>query len=118
MKMFRALVGGTFVLGAAFAVISCRTQQPAPPVTVAPPVAVPEYVCQWTDGPITIDGKADEEAWRTAPVIDKFVIPWAGPDKRPANATRAKILWDREYLYFFAEMDDPDLCAVETKHNG
>jgi glucose/arabinose dehydrogenase len=82
----------------------------------APPT---EYECRWAGGPITIDGKADEAAWKSAQVIDNFYLPWLGKDARPARtATRAKLLWDREYLYFFAEMEDTDLYADVKEHDG
>src|SRR2546423_12608895 len=61
--------------------------------------------CRWADGPITIDGKADEAAWKNAQVIDDFTMPWLGQGHHPApTKTRARLLWDREYLYFFAQM--------------
>src|SRR5436305_731648 len=81
--------------------VSCRSDPANPPITPKPPVAAADagadYICEWTDGPIIIDGKADEAAWKNAPWIDRFVIPWVGPDARPRNPTRAKVLWDREY---------------------
>src|SRR5947209_1542023 len=73
--------------------------------------------CRWTDEPITIDGRDDEAAWRRAAVIDNFRIPGTGGGK-PKTVTHAKLLWDREYLYFFAEMEDHDLYADITEHNG
>jgi glucose/arabinose dehydrogenase len=82
----------------------------------APPRA---FECRWADGPITIDGKADEPAWKDAQVIDNFYLPWLGSKARPAKtATKAKLLWDREYLYFCAEMEDTDLYADVTEENG
>jgi uncharacterized repeat protein (TIGR03806 family) len=109
------------------AAVSCRTELPTPPSVPKPPTAhpihaaavpSPDYVCVGTDAPITIDGKADEPAWRNAPVIDHFTMPWLKEDKRPKNATRARLLWDKDYLYFFAEMDDPDLYSAITEHNA
>ena len=46
-------------------------------------------------------------------------MPWvrSGSDQ-PRTATRAKLLWDREYLYFFAEMDDTDVYADIKQHDG
>jgi uncharacterized repeat protein (TIGR03806 family) len=79
--------------------------------------APPEAVCEWTDTRIVIDGKGDDAAWQRATVIDRFVMPWAN-DKKPAHATRAKLLWDREHFYFLAEMDDPHLTTRPTEHNG
>jgi len=92
----------------------------AKPVVEAPtPPVAPTFECHWTDEPITIDGKANEKAWKNAPWIENFVIPWnTGNERKPVEATRAKVLWDREYFYYFAEMDDNDVYAIETEHNG
>src|SRR6516165_980675 len=89
---------------------------PPPPLTKAPPT---EFECRWATGKITIDGKADEEAWKNAQLIDTFYLPWLGKKARPARtATKAKLLWDREYLYFFADMEDTDLYADVKEHDG
>ena len=92
-----------------------------PPKKSAPEFKLPptEFECRWADGPITIDGKADEPAWKAAQVIDQFYLPWLGKDARLSKTkTSAKLLWDREYLYFFAEMEDHDLFADVTEHDG
>src|SRR5262245_56135342 len=87
-----------------------------PDAATKPPT---EFECHWASSPITIDGSADEPAWKHAEVIDHFYLPWLGDKARPARtATRAKLLWDREYLYFFADMDDTDLCAQVIDHDG
>jgi uncharacterized repeat protein (TIGR03806 family) len=79
----------------------------------------PLFECCFTELPITIDGKADEAAWRDAQIITNFAMPWLGAGNHPApSATRARLLWDREYLYFFAEMEDADLYADVTNHDG
>lgn len=73
----------------------------------------------WTAERLTIDGRANEPQWDTAPVIDRFTLPWLGDDERPAKtATRARLLWDDDYLYFFAAMEDRDLFADVTEHDG
>jgi glucose/arabinose dehydrogenase len=72
-----------------------------------PPTA---FECRFTELPITIDGKGDEAAWKHAQVIDRFYLPWFG-GRAARTETRARLLWDREYLYFFADMDDTDLQA-------
>jgi glucose/arabinose dehydrogenase len=75
--------------------------------------------CRWATGPITIDGAADEAAWREAPVIDNFAAPWVVGEPRAAKTqTRARLLWDREHLYFFADLQDADLYAPLTEHDG
>ncbi len=76
-----------------------------------------EHVCHWAQSAIVVDGVADEEAWANAPVIDRFRIP-GNPASIPNTATRARLLWDRQFLYFFAELDDVDLFADVTEHDG
>ena len=86
------------------------------PRTFQPPA---EFECRWADTPVTIDGKADEAAWQRAQLIDTFYLPWLGARARPARtATKARLLWDREYLYFFADMEDTDLYADVKEHDG
>ena len=87
-----------------------------PPLKQAPPTV---FECRWADTPIAIDGKADEAAWTHAQEIDAFHLPWLGDKARMARtSTKAKLLWDREYLYFTAEMEDSDLFADVTEHDG
>jgi len=82
-------------------------------------LAVAPYDCRFTEQPITVDGRIDEEAWRAAAVIDRFSLPWLAPENPPANtATRARLMWDREHLYVAADMDDADLYADVEEHDG
>ncbi len=96
------------------------TGKPATPAAAKPaePPA-PDYECRFTEDTIQIDGRADEAAWKIAQPIDQFRMPWVrnGSDQ-PRAATRAKLLWDRDYLYFFAEMDDSDVFADVKQHDG
>src|SRR5437870_1151349 len=56
------------------------------PAFKAPP---DQFECRWTDTPIKIDGKADEEAWKHAQVIDQFYLPWLKTPRAARTATRA-----------------------------
>ncbi len=76
-----------------------------------------DLVCHWADVPILIDGSDEDAAWKNATVIDRFRIP-ASNDPIPRAATRARLLWDRQYLYFFAELEDRDLFADVNEHDG
>lgn len=68
---------------------------------------------------MAIDGRADEPAWQKAQAIERFALPWLREKERPARtATRARLLWDRESLYFFAELEDRDLFADVREHDG
>ena len=107
MRIFAVLFG---MLAATSSVAAQQTKFTPPPT---------EFECRWTEGPIVIDGKPNEEAWKNAQVIDRFYLPWLGDKARDAKtATKARLLWDREYLYFSADMEDTDLYADETKHDG
>ena len=78
-----------------------------------------EYECRWASRPIVVDGNADEVAWKDAQPAGDFYLPWLGQNSRPANAaTHAWLLWDRQYLYFFADMRDADLHTDIREHDG
>ena len=78
-----------------------------------------EFECRFTELPIKIDGAGDDAAWKSAQLIDHFHLPWLGEKSRPAKtATIARLLWDRENLYFLAEMEDADLFADIDEHDG
>lgn len=81
------------------------------------PLEIPkDHECRRATGPIKLDGKADEPAWQQAAVIESFVAFWA---KRPGKTkTKARLLWDDEYIYFHAEMEDADLYADVRETNG
>ncbi|MDX1928086.1 MAG: PQQ-dependent sugar dehydrogenase [Pirellulaceae bacterium] len=76
-----------------------------------------EFVCHWAAGQIAIDGKADDGAWQKAQVIDNFRIPATGGQK-PTTTTRARLLWDRQYIYFFADLEDHDLFGDITERDA
>ncbi len=85
------------------------------------------YPCVRADGPIVIDGKLDDPAWRRATVIERFIVPpRMDPVARvmttaaPAlSQTHARLMWDGEYLYFGAELDDQDIyCVTPDRHDA
>ncbi len=94
-----------------------QAEHPIPePYKEAPPTS---FECRWADTPITLDGIADEPAWKHAQTITAFHVPWIGDKARMGRtATTAKLLWDREYIYFHCEMEDFDLFADITTHDG
>jgi len=74
--------------------------------------------CRRLSAPIIIDGQPDDAAWRGAQVIDNFSQPWLGANHPAKAKTVARLLWDDEYLYFLAVMDDGDLYADIRQHNA
>lgn len=82
------------------------------------PAIIVSAECRWATSPIVLDGKADEAAWESAQVITKFGRPWERNDSGLRGKTHAKLLWDSDALYFFAEMQDADLFADLNTHDG
>ena len=69
------------------------------------------YVCYRTDAPISIDGKATENCWQKAQWTDDFADIEGVKKPIPRFRTRAKMLWDDNYLYVFAELSEPHIWA-------
>ncbi len=65
------------------------------------------YVCHRASGPVTIDGRPIETAWKTAPWTNWFVDIEGSKRPNPRFKTRAKMLWDDTYFYFAVEMEEP-----------
>ena len=120
--MFRHVVPVAGLVALAATMFAVRTDAPAADHPVPAPLAAPpptRFECRWADTPVALDGKADDPAWAHAQPIDTFHLPWLKEKARLSRtATKAKLLWDREYLYFFAEMEDSDIRATVKEHDG
>ena len=75
------------------------------------PFAPRHYICYRTSLPLFIDGKPDETAWEKAPWTEDFgdIEGKLKPD--PLYKTRVKMLWDDNYLYIAAELEEPEVWA-------
>jgi hypothetical protein len=76
------------------------------------------YVCYRADKPIKIDGKLDDPAWAAAPWSEPFVDIEGDAKPKPRYRTRMKMLWDDQYLYIAAEIEEPHLWATLTEHDS
>lgn len=76
------------------------------------------YVCFRTEKPPKIDGRLDEPAWRQAAWTADFVDIEGGRRPRPRLRTRAKMLWDSQYFYLAAELEEPHVWGTLTKHDS
>ncbi|MFN5597848.1 MAG: carbohydrate binding family 9 domain-containing protein, partial [Gemmatimonas sp.] len=81
-----------------------RTAAPVNPETVPRP----SFRATRTAAPIAIDGKLDEAAWATAPVLTDFVqqLPNTGFPSR--FRTEVRLLYDTKHLYVSARNFDPE----------
>jgi hypothetical protein len=76
------------------------------------------YDCYRAGTPLHIDGKLDDRAWQTAPWTTDFVDIEGSAKPVPRFRTRAKLLWDDEYLYIGAELEEPEVKATLTEHDS
>lgn len=98
------------ILGALIVLISitiAREVFPRPQIEFDPRT----YVCYRADTPLKIDGKLDEEAWNKAGWTQKFVDIEGDLKPKPKYDTRVKMLWDNQYLYFGAFLEEPHVWA-------
>lgn len=76
---------------------------------------IKHYTAQRAAGPVTVDGRLDEPAWRAATPSPRFVDILTG--ERVLHDTRATVLWDDRYLYVSYRLEEPFVHARFTNHN-
>jgi hypothetical protein len=74
-------------------------------------------VCCKTLRDLSIDGIADETAWREVPFSNYFVDIEGDKKPQPKFDTRVKMLWNDNYLYIYAELTEPHICAKLTQRD-
>ncbi|HSG27918.1 MAG TPA: carbohydrate-binding family 9-like protein [Candidatus Krumholzibacterium sp.] len=74
------------------------------------------YICRKTETPVYIDGRLDEDQWTDRSVSwSAYFTDINGPGgPEPKFRTRIKMLWDEDYLYIGAEMQEPHVWASVT----
>ena len=82
------------------------------------PITPRSYLCRRTDKPILVDGKLDDPAWAQVPWTEDFVDIQGSLKAAPRLRTRAKLLWDDDYLYIAAELQEPQVWATLTNHDA
>lgn len=81
----------------------------------APKDDLPEVTIPRASGPITVDGRADEAAWKTAPKLRFADSMGRGtPVKYP---TVLRLLYDDEFLYVFFDSRDADITERYSKRD-
>jgi len=74
------------------------------------------YLCHYASHPLTVDGKLDEADWAQAAWTSNFTD--IASSVVPRFRTRAKLLWDENYLYVGAELEEPHVWATLTNHDS
>ena len=75
------------------------------------------YVCPSTTEAVEIDGVLDEAAWDRTRWSDAFVDIEGDDRPRPRYVTRFKMLWDEQYLYVGAVMEEPHVWGTLGEHD-
>ena len=84
----------------------------------APPDLPKHYECKRARAPLRIDGHLNKAQWQDAPWSDWFVDIQSDRMPKPRFKTRMKLLWDDQYLYVGAELEEPDVWATLVEHDS
>ncbi|MBL9187697.1 MAG: carbohydrate-binding family 9-like protein [Opitutaceae bacterium] len=82
------------------------------------PIVPLTYVARHTATPIVIDGRIDDTAWAAAPWTADFTDIEGDAKPKPRFRTRAKILWDDQFLYIAADLEEPHVWGKLTQHDA
>ncbi|MFC2124426.1 carbohydrate-binding family 9-like protein [Bacteroidota bacterium] len=98
----------TFIFSFTLVISSLHAQQAVYPA---------KYVCYSVGEGINIDGQINESDWEKVPWTEDFV-DIEGIDKpKPTYRTRAKMLWNENYFYVAAELEEPHIWGTYKKHD-
>lgn len=76
------------------------------------------YLCHKTTKSFEIDGRLDKSPWTEAAWTEDFVDIQGDSKPKPRFRTRAKMLWNDEYLFIGAELEEPHIWAYQTEHDS
>ena len=76
------------------------------------------YICYRSAEPIVIDGKLDEKSWNKATWTEEFQDIEGHLKPKPLYTTKVKMLWDDEYFYIGAELEEPHIWATYTERES
>jgi hypothetical protein len=105
-----------------FMTIACFSLFAETKATLFPVPQIPywpkNYECRFTEKNITVDGLFDDEAWQQSYWTDSFVDIVSKDYPKPRFETKVKMLWNNDYLYLAADMEEPDLWATLTERDA
>ena len=91
---------------------------PAGDATAQKPEFPPRsYNCAFTATAPALDGTLDDAAWSKAAWTEDFLDIQGPKLPTPRYRTRAKMLWDGEFLYSGAEISDAHIWGTLAKHD-
>ncbi|MEE4178497.1 MAG: carbohydrate-binding family 9-like protein [Bacteroides sp.] len=76
------------------------------------------YVAYRTSQKLFLDGRLDEADWQAVPWTEDFTDIEGSLKPSPFLQTRVKMLWDENYFYIAAELEEPHLWATYTERES
>ena len=76
-----------------------------------------KYKARMAKRPIKVDGKLNEHDWKQAVLISDFEDIEGAAKPKPTFSTEVKMMWDSQYLYIGAVLEEPHLWGTLKKHD-
>lgn len=76
------------------------------------------YIAMRPIDEIVIDGEFSEASWQAAALTEDFVDIEGDLKPLPYYRTRVKMLWDEEFIYFAAVLEEPHIWAKLTQRDA
>ena len=118
--IFRHIYLGFSIAISLFIVTACGiNKHKLTPITIDLSKKIVEprhYIIPKTNEAINIDGNAHEKAWLRAPFTKNFID--IEGEKIPKYKTKVKLLWDDNYLYVFALLEEEHIWANLVTHDA
>lgn len=92
--------------------IGCSARRVAPSVVPIGGLRALRYIANRASGAIGIDGRINTAAWARATWTSDFSDIEGSKRPAPRFRTRVKMLWDDQYWYVAAEIEEPELWAT------
>lgn len=81
-------------------------------------IAPRSYLCYRTETPPTIDGALNDVAWKNVPSTTSFVDIEGEGHTHPRHRTTVKMLWDDNFFYIAAELEEPNVWGTLTQRDS
>ena len=77
-----------------------------------------KYICYKSDISPVLDGKIDDKAWKGIEWTQSFVDIEGDLKPKPYHDTKVKMIWDEDYFYFGAKIEEPHVWATLTERDA
>lgn len=99
-----------------YCLVAMAFAQPA--IEERPPWPPRGYACVLAPEPPRIDGHIEPDEWAVSAWSEPFVDILGDREPKPRHATRMRMMWDDDYLYVGASLDEPHVWATLTDRDS